>query len=58
MIQVIMPLTQGILYNLVLCGWQHWNTNARLHGQTFGARARRWWYGVNNWKIPAAGARR
>lgn len=53
-----MPLTQGILYNLVLCGWQHWNTNARLHGQTFGARARRWWYGVNNWKIPAAGARR
>ncbi|KAH8175871.1 hypothetical protein LIA77_04289 [Sarocladium implicatum] len=56
--QVIMPLAQGVLYNLFLCGWQHWNRNARLHGNTVGARVRRWWYGVNNWKIPSAGSRR
>ncbi|EWZ44704.1 hypothetical protein IWW34DRAFT_49999 [Fusarium oxysporum f. sp. albedinis] len=50
--QIIMPLTQGLVYNLFLCGWQHWNRNARLHGNTLGARVRRWWWGVNNWKIP------
>ncbi|KAI6785751.1 uncharacterized protein J7T54_006090 [Emericellopsis cladophorae] len=50
--QVMMPLVQGLLYNLALCGWQHWNRNARLHGNTIGARARRWWWGVNNWNIP------
>ncbi|RBR03221.1 hypothetical protein FVER53590_08269 [Fusarium verticillioides] len=50
--QIIMPLTQGLVYNLFLCGWQHWNRNARLHGNTLGARVRRWWWEVNNWKIP------
>ncbi|KAM0559622.1 hypothetical protein ACHAPJ_004146 [Fusarium lateritium] len=50
--QVLMPLTQGLVYNLFLCGWQHWNRNARLHGNTLGARVRRWWWGVNNWHIP------
>jgi hypothetical protein len=50
--QILMPLTQGLVYNLFLCGWQHWNRNARLHGNTLGARVRRWWWGVNNWKIP------
>ncbi|CAM1505579.1 Fc.00g112160.m01.CDS01 [Cosmosporella sp. VM-42] len=50
--QVMMPLAQGVVYNLFLCGWQHWNRNARLHGNTVGARVRRWWWGVNNWKIP------
>ncbi|KAH7329216.1 hypothetical protein B0I35DRAFT_404462 [Stachybotrys elegans] len=51
--QIMMPMLQGVLYNLFLCGWQHWNKNARIHGDTVGARVRRWWYGVNNWKIPA-----
>ncbi|KAI1030872.1 hypothetical protein LB503_012370, partial [Fusarium chuoi] len=46
--KIIMPLTQGLVYNLFLCGWQHWNRNARLHGDTLGARVRRWWWGVNN----------
>ncbi|UNI14399.1 hypothetical protein JDV02_001030 [Purpureocillium takamizusanense] len=50
--QVVMPLAQGLIYNLLLCGWQHWNRNARLHGNTVGARVRRWWYGVNKWAIP------
>ncbi|KAM5351550.1 hypothetical protein ACJ41O_004273 [Fusarium nematophilum] len=55
--QILMPLTQGLVYNLFLCGWQHWNRNARLHGNTLGARVRRWWWGVNNWKIPGPSRR-
>ncbi|KAK3295559.1 uncharacterized protein B0H64DRAFT_395632 [Chaetomium fimeti] len=51
--QLMMPFLQGIVYNLGLCGWQYWNRNARIHGSSVGARLRRWWYGVNNWKIPA-----
>ncbi|PNY24808.1 Uncharacterized protein TCAP_05263 [Tolypocladium capitatum] len=50
--QIMMPLAQGLIYNLLLCGWQQWNRNARLHGNTVGARVRRWWYGVNTWTIP------
>ncbi|KAG5930386.1 hypothetical protein E4U42_001632 [Claviceps africana] len=50
--QVIMPLAQGVIYNLLLCGWQHWNQSAKLHGTTAGSRLRRWWYGVNKWTIP------
>ncbi|KAM3512507.1 hypothetical protein MY11210_003850 [Beauveria gryllotalpidicola] len=56
--QVIMPLAQGIIYNLLLCGWQEWNRNAKIHGNTVGARVRRWWYGVNNWIIPSNGQHR
>lgn len=47
----MMPLIQGVVYNIALCGWQHWNKNAQLSGNTIGARARRWWYSVNNWPI-------
>ncbi|KAK4196712.1 hypothetical protein QBC40DRAFT_286821 [Triangularia verruculosa] len=50
--QMMMPLIQGVVYNLAICGWQHWNRNARLSGQSLGARVRRWWWGVNNWPIP------
>ncbi|KAH9884551.1 hypothetical protein F4778DRAFT_800004 [Xylariomycetidae sp. FL2044] len=50
--QMMMPLAQGVLYNLAVCGWQHWNRNARLSGNSAGARIRRWWYGVNNWPLP------
>jgi hypothetical protein len=57
-LQVMMPLAQGVLYNLFLCGWQHWNRSARVHGNTIGARVRRWWYGVNDWPLPGqAGGR-
>ncbi|KAK0673889.1 hypothetical protein QBC41DRAFT_310839 [Cercophora samala] len=50
--QMMMPLVQGVAYNLAICGWQHWNRNARLSGQSLGARVRRWWWGVNNWPVP------
>lgn len=56
-IKVMMPLLQGVLYNLFLLGWQSWNRNARIHGSSIGARVRRWWFGVNNWPIPAQGER-
>ncbi|KAK6843717.1 hypothetical protein PG995_002673 [Apiospora arundinis] len=51
--QMVMPLAQGLLYNLALAGWQYWNKSAQYSGSTAGARIRRWWYGVNNWKIPS-----
>lgn len=50
---MVMPLAQGLLYNLALAGWQYWNKSAQYSGSTAGARIRRWWYGVNNWKIPS-----
>ncbi|KAI8628663.1 hypothetical protein F5Y19DRAFT_109588 [Xylariaceae sp. FL1651] len=51
--QMMMPLAQGVLYNLAIVGWQHWNRNAQMSGSSVGARIRRWWYGVNNWPLPA-----
>ncbi|SPO02844.1 uncharacterized protein DNG_05520 [Cephalotrichum gorgonifer] len=56
--QVALPLVQGFLWNIALCGWQTWNRTARVHGDSVGARARRWWYGVNNWKLPPAPPRK
>ncbi|KAI1194093.1 hypothetical protein F5X97DRAFT_16715 [Nemania serpens] len=50
--QIMMPLAQGVLYNLAIVGWQHWNRNAQMSGSSAGARLRRWWYGVNNWPLP------
>ncbi|KAI2636366.1 DUF1770-domain-containing protein [Hypomontagnella submonticulosa] len=50
--QMMMPFAQGVLYNLAICGWHHWNKNAQLSGNSVGARIRRWWYGVNNWPLP------
>lgn len=48
---MVMPMLQGVVYNLALCGWQYWNKTARVSGNSLGARARRWWYEVNNWPI-------
>ncbi|KAB8275035.1 hypothetical protein BDV30DRAFT_208135 [Aspergillus minisclerotigenes] len=50
--QVLLPLVQGTLWTLALSGWRFWNRNASLSGQTLGSRIRRWWYEVNNWKLP------
>lgn len=50
--QVLLPLTQGILWNLVIFGWRHWNRGAKFAGQGAGARVRRWWWEVNDWKLP------
>lgn len=49
---MILPLVQGTLWTLALSGWRYWNRNASLSGQTLGSRIRRWWYDVNNWKLP------
>ncbi|KAI0115211.1 DUF1770-domain-containing protein [Daldinia grandis] len=53
--QMMMPFAQGVLYNLALHGWHHWNKNAQISGTSVGARLRRWWYGVNNWPLPSRG---
>ncbi|KAL5342958.1 hypothetical protein BJX70DRAFT_394395 [Aspergillus crustosus] len=50
--QVLLPLIQGTLWTLALSGWRFWNRTASLSGQTLGSRVRRWWYEVNNWKLP------
>lgn len=52
-----MPLAQGVIWTTVLAGWRHWNRSASFSGQTVGARIRRWWWEVNNWKIPAVKAK-
>ncbi|KAG9235512.1 hypothetical protein BJ875DRAFT_458912 [Amylocarpus encephaloides] len=51
--QVLLPLIQGTVWNLALHGWKYWNRAATLNGESVGARARRWWYRTNNWKLPA-----
>lgn len=51
-LQVLLPLLQGTVWTLALSGWRFWNRNASLSGQTLGSRIRRWWYEVNNWKVP------
>lgn len=56
--QVFLPLTQGILWTLILSGWRFWNRETKLKGHSVGARIRRWWWGVNNWNIPSSGPSR
>ena len=53
--QVMLPLTQGILWNMVIFGWRHWNRGAQFAGAGLGARFRRWWWEVNDWKLPKYG---
>jgi len=50
--QVFLPLLQGTLWTLLLSGWRVWNREAKFSGQSVGARVRRWWWGVNNWRVP------
>ena len=50
---VIMPLTQGIIWNLAVFGWRTWNRGVKFQGQGVGAKVRRWWWGVNGWSLPA-----
>lgn len=50
--QVLLPLAQGTLWTLALSGWRYWNRGAAFSGQTMGAKVRKWWWGVNSWKIP------
>lgn len=41
-----------MLWTLLLSGWRHWNRGAQFQGATLGSKVRRWWWNVNNWKIP------
>jgi hypothetical protein len=51
-VQVFLPLLQGTIWSLALHGWRFWNRSAQLNGSSVGAKARRWWYRTNNWKVP------
>ena len=51
--QVMMPFIQGTAWTLIVAGWKHWNRAAKFSGQTAGSRIRRWWWGVNGWKLPS-----
>ena len=51
--QVVLPLAQGVLWNMAMFGWRFWNRGTKFQGQTFGARVRKWWWEVNNWTLPA-----
>ena len=53
--QVLVPLLQGTLWTLLLVGWKSYNKGVQMVGSSYGARIRRWWWGVNDWKIPPAG---
>ena len=57
-VQVLMPLVQGMAWTMLVAWWRHWNTATKFGGQTAGARIRRWWWGVNNWKVPNTGRTR
>ena len=48
----MLPLLQGFGWSLIVFGWRHVNSASRFSGASLGARIRRWWWGVNNWKIP------
>lgn len=50
--QVVLPLVQGMLWTLLLSGWRYWNRGVQFQGATLGSKVRRWWWGVNHWKIP------
>ncbi|RMZ83612.1 hypothetical protein DV738_g906, partial [Chaetothyriales sp. CBS 135597] len=50
--QVLLPLAQGVLWNLVMFGWRYSNRASKFSGQSVGAKVRKWWWGLNNWKLP------
>lgn len=50
--QIFTPLVQGMLWTLIVSGWRYSNRATQFNGQNVGARIRRWWWGVNNWKLP------
>ena len=55
--QVLLPLAQGILWNFVVFGWRHLNRGTKFQGETIGAKVRKWWWEVNNWKLPQSAAK-
>ncbi|KAF2861352.1 DUF1770-domain-containing protein [Piedraia hortae CBS 480.64] len=51
--QILFPLIQGMAWSLMILGWHHLNRESQFSGQSMGAKVRRWWWGVNNWAVPA-----
>lgn len=49
--QVLLALTQGAIWTLLLSGWRYWNRSSQFSGHSVGGRIRRWWWGVNNWVV-------
>ena len=33
-------------------GWRYWNRDVKFKGEGLGTRVRKWWWSVNNWKVP------
>ena len=50
-LQVLLPLVQGMIWTLATVGWRYWNRSAQLSGSSVGARIRRWWWRTNNWPV-------
>lgn len=50
--QIVWPLVSGVAYNLIMFGWRHWNRETKFKGTSLGAKLRKWWWDVNNWKVP------
>jgi len=46
-----MPLVQGMAWTLIVAGWRFFNRSSQFSGRTIGSKIRRWWWGVNNWRI-------
>lgn len=51
--QVLLPLVQGLVWNMAMFGWRYWNRDVKFAGEGIGVRVRKWWWNVNNWNIPA-----
>lgn len=49
---VFMPLTQALVWRVVVFGWRNFNTGVKFQGHGVGARIRRWWWTVNGWVMP------
>lgn len=56
--QLLFPLAQGIGYHLIISGWRFWNRGVKFRGEGIGARVRKWWWGVNGWRLPKEATRR
>lgn len=47
--QVFLPLIQGTLWTLALCGWRYWHRGAQVTGSTAGFKIRQLWWKLNGW---------
>lgn len=43
---------------MIISGWRFWNRGVKFRGEGIGARVRKWWWGVNGWRLPKEATRR